>query len=643
MSRRFTSLAGLLILLVLFFAVNILAAAMLRSTRLDLTQEKLFTLTEGSRNIAKAIDEPIRLYLYFSRSLATGRPSLQQYGQRVQELLEEYVRIAGGKIVLEVIDPEPFSEAEDQAVQAGVVGVPLGGGQGSLYFGLLGTNALDGREVIPFLDPGQEQFLEYEISRMIYSLTNPARKVVGVISSLPIDGGPPNPALGQMQPQRPWLIMDEIRRLFDVRVLGPGEVKEIPEDIDVLLVVHPKELPVQTEYAIDQFVLGGGNAIIFVDPLCESDIPPQMMQNPMAALQVRRNSDLPTLFSAWGLTLEPGKVACDRTYAQQVISQASGRREPVSYVGWLALDGEAMDRDDAVTGRLGTINLATAGALQDQTQDGTTWTPLLVTSTDSMLIDADRFALMADPKTLLNDFLASGEQFTLAGRLSGTLDTAFPDGPPEAKGTEEKPDEEGGAAHRSESVGPVSVIVVADVDMLTDRFWVREETLFGQIRLGNRKIADNGDFLINALDNMAGSNDLISVRARGQANRPFELVDSIRRDSEQRYLAEEKQLQDRLQETEQKLNDLQRQRPDQGQLILTAEQQAEVERFNQERIETRKQLRNVQLNLRKDIESLGTRLKVINIGLMPLILAVLAIGVGLYRMHRRKDVGGRRE
>jgi ABC-type uncharacterized transport system involved in gliding motility auxiliary subunit len=628
-NRKVTSGATLLVLLVLFFGVNILAGTMLRSMRVDLTEQNLYTLSDGSRAIARGVDEPIRLYLYFSRSLAEGQAALQSYGRRVRELLEEYVRASGGAIVLETIDPEPFSEAEDEAVRAGLAALPMSGTD-SFYFGLLGTNSTDGREVIPFFDPGQEQFLEYELSRLIHTLANPRRNLVGVLSALPLDGAQGNPMLGQ-QPQPPWQIMRDLRGLFEVSVLQPT-VTEIPEDIKVLLVVHPKALPVEAEYAIDQYLLGGGRAVILVDPFCETDLPPAAMrQNPAQMFSYQRSSTLPGLFAAWGIEFDATKVAADLDNAQTVRYQSGNRQEEGSYVAWLGLGAESVDSDDAVTGRLTSINIATGGSLRAGADAPVTLTPLLKSSSNSMEVDATRFAFVPDIRGLLNDFAGGGEPLVLAARISGDVPSAFPAGPPGTPEGEAPPE-----GHLAASTAPINVVVVADVDMIADRLWMREQRL-GPILLGYSKLADNGDLVVNAMENLGGSSDLIGIRASGRFTRPFDLVDRLRREAEQEFLAEEQQLQQQLRDTEAKINEIQRGRADANELILTPDQVAEIEAFKQQRVETRKALRNVRLNLRKDIEKLGARIKMINIGLVPLLVALAAVGLGLYRTARRKS------
>jgi ABC-type uncharacterized transport system involved in gliding motility auxiliary subunit len=544
----------------------------------------------------------------------------------VREVLEEYARAAGDGLILDVIDPVPFSEAEDEAVQAGLTGVPVGEGQ-TFYFGMVATNAVEGREVIPFFDAREERFLEYEISRTLHVLANPAKSVVGVLSSLPLDGAPPSPLAPA---QQPWQIMREIRALFEVRMLSPG-IGTIDEDVTLLVVIHPQTLPENTQYAIDQFVLRGGSAILFLDPNCEAQPPPPgSQQNPMMMFEMNRASSLPRLLQAWGVTMDEAGVAADRKAAIPVQVGGGGGApvERVSFIGYLSLGEESIARQDPVTGLLSRMTVGTSGFLTDA-GGGVGWTPLLATTRECMRVEASKFKFMPDPKQLLAEFVSRDEPMVLAARVSRPAQSAFPSGPP---GEAAEPP----AAHRAS--GNVNVVLVADVDMLADRFWV-EEVRLGNIRLGHRKFADNGDFVINTLDNMAGSGDLISIRARGEFTRPFTLVEDIRKQAEQRYRSEEQALQEKLRETERKLNDLQRARTDdtqEGTFILSPEQEQELRRFNQERADTRRQLRTVRLNLDRDIQRLGWWLRAINIFAVPAAVAVAAVVLGLYRTSRHR-------
>lgn len=624
MDTRKTAIASLLLLVVLFFAVNIAGDRGLRGVRIDLTDHKLYTLSEGTRELLRDLEEPITLTLFFSEDLAAGQPQLQSYGKRVRELLEEYAIASGGTIRVRVVDPEPFSEGEEQAQRAGISGLSTGG-SGQFYFGLLGVNSTDGREVIPFFDPREERFLEYNLSRVVYNLANPERKKVVVLSSLPVDGGQPLP--GQRPPQ-PWQIMAELRTLFEVETLPPG-AEEIPGDADVLLIIHPKNLGEPTLRAIDSFVLGGGRAIVFVDPVAEADMPPGAEQNPLAAMQADRSSNLDALLEAWGARMEPGQVAADLTLA---LPGQARDGQVVSYVQYLGIPAETMSDEDPVTGPLAQLQVGLAGALVPVEGAGTTFTPLVQTTDQSMLLESQRVSFFPDPRELLASFVPRGEPLTLAARLTGTARSAFAPAP--SDGAEAGPPSPA-EAPADAPTGEINVIVVSDVDMLSDPMWVREVRIGGMV-LGYQQLSDNGAFLVNAVDNLTGSGELISIRARGSFTRPFTLVNEIRTEAERKYLARQQQLEERRREAQQRISELQRARPDQGDMILTPEQQAEIDRFREELVETSRELRDVNYNLRKDVEALGLRLKIINIAAAPLAVFLAAIGLAGFRAARRR-------
>lgn len=636
--KRLFSIGGLAVLVVLFFAINIWSNAGLKGVRADLTEARLFTLSPGAQRIAASPDEPVTLYFYYSSKLAQGSPSIQSYARRVRELLEEFELRSKGKIRLRVIDPEPFSDDEDRAVQAGLVPVPMGAGE-NLYLGLVGTNSLDSQEVIPFFDSRQERFLEYDISKLVYVLAHPKKKVVGLMTSLQMEGMMFDPMTGQPTRQPPWQIVREMRNFFEVKTIPPA-TDAIPDDLDALMVVHPKDLSPRAQYAIDQYVLKGGRLLLFLDPFCEGDQPPGM--NPMESMGAKRDSYLPSLLGAWGVEMAGQQVVGDLKYAIPVVVGAQNRPEQVSFVAWLSVRSDAMNRDDSVMAQVSQMNFASAGALQNGASGPLELVPLVQSSEQSQLLDVAQFVLMPDPKAMLRDFKPSGEKRTLAARLrlkdGAVMKTAFPEGRPAAAGPDgaDKTPEADPGQVKEASAAP-NIVIVSDVDMLTDRFWTREERLFGQ-SLGYSKIADNGDFVINVLDNLSGSTDLISIRARGEYARPFTRVQEMLKSAEQRYLAQQQDLEKRLQDTEQKIAELQRKRPDGTEaLILSPEQQAEIEKFRDDMISTRRALRNVQLDLRKDVERLGMRLKFINIAAVPLVVSALALGLGAYRVARRKS------
>lgn len=667
MDRKTTAIGGIILLTVLFFGINILGDVVLRGDRIDLTEDKLYTLSEGTRNILKKTDEPISLTLYFSESLAKGRPDLQSYGKRVRELIEEYSAVSGGVITVETVDPEPFSEAEDKARASGIASVPLNASE-QFYFGLVGANSTDGREVIRFFDPSQERFLEYNLTRLVYNLANPEKKTVGVISSLPIDGSEPNPGI-PTQPQPAWQIMREIRSTFDVRTIEPTAA-QIDKDVDVLLLVHPKNLDEPMLRAIDQYVIGGGKAIVFVDPLCEMDIPPGAQQNPLSVMNADRSSSLAPLLAAWGVSFDPEKVAADRDHAMR--GRAPDGRSVVPYIHYISLDKESVDQADAVTGDLTDLQFGISGFIAPEDGATTTFTPLITTSPEAMVLDRSKVAFFPQPDELLAAYKPGGKPLTIAARISGTARSAYapsdrgenassrngaspspsPAGAPNptdapapdaASPAQEVP---GGALAQEEiadvtpastpAEGDINVIVVADVDMLTDRMWVQEMRLGNQV-LGYQKLSDNGDFLLSALDNMAGSTDLISVRARGTYQRPFTLVEDIQRKADEKYLAQLKDLETKRREAQQKITELQRAKPESGDFVLSPEQRAEIDKFQQTLTSTNAELRDVRYNMRKDVERLGFWLKVINIGAAPLLVALAAIGLGAYRAARRRS------
>ncbi|MFQ5749687.1 MAG: Gldg family protein [Planctomycetota bacterium] len=642
-SLRWISLSGLGLAAVLFLAVNLLSTELLRGFRVDLTDHHLYTLSDGSRKIAASLEEPIRMRYFFSQKVSNQIPGIKAYAQRVEELLREYVLESGGRIKLEIIDPEPFSEEEDQAVQAGLQGEPVTSAGDRFYFGLYATNSVDDQEAIPFFDPRQEGFLEYDISKLIYRLAHPEKPAVGILTSLPMDGGPPNP-FGGGAGQPPWAIMSVMRELFSVRMLGP-RAEEIPDDLNVLMLVHPKGLSDETFFAIDQYILRGGKALILVDPFCEADQPPRDPNNPMAGLTAPRSSQPEKLFDAWGLELVKDKIVGDRQDAQRVRARGpDGRPQVVDYILWLGLGKDSFNQEDLLTSQLGSVNLGTAGALRKKEGASIEISPLLESSQDSMLVDRTRVQFMPDPGRLLDDFRADDQKYALAVRVSGILPTAFPDGPPktadeskdkESPETKGEVEEESKPAFLKESKEPANLVVIADADLLSDHFWVQQQDFFGQ--KVSIPLADNGDFVVNALDNLSGSNELIGIRSHGLFARPFEKVQELQRDAEQRFRAREQVLEQKLRDTEQRLSELQSQKEGSSKLILSPEQGQEIEKFQNERLAIRKQLRDVQHDLQKDIESLGSWLKAINMGLIPLLIGVFALGLGAYRMkHRRR-------
>ncbi|MEE1947762.1 Gldg family protein [Pseudomonas alcaligenes] len=608
MKKLMYSGAGLLLIAVAFLAFNMLSALGLGNARLDLTEQKLYTISEGTERILGELDEPINLYFFYSDKAARDLPVLRNYAVRVEEMLKAYERAADGKIKLHIVDPEPFSEDEDKAAGFGLQAVPANQSGEQIYFGLAGTNAVDDKQIIPFFPLDQEEFLEYQLSQLVQGLAKPERPVIGLLSGLQLNGGFDMMA---RQPTAPWMVMEEVRQLFKIDSLKAG-IDKIPDEVSVLLLVHPKSLPEATLYAIDQFVLRGGKLLVFVDPLAEADNAQPMLPGDDAG----KASDLEPLFKAWGLRMVPDKVLGDGSYALSV-SMGQGQ-PPARHAAWLALPQRAMSQEDVATAGLETINIATSGILEPIEGAKTQFVPLLQSSEYAMPFEAARFSMLANPGELMRDLEPTGERYAIAARISGPAQSAYPNGIE-------------GQKDGLKSAENINVIAVADTDLLTDRMWVQVQDFFGQ-RVP-QPFADNAGFAINALDNLAGSDALISVRSRGRFSRPFEVVEALQREAEAQFRVKEEDLQKRLAETDQKLASLQQQDPSKA-LELTPEQQAAVQQFLDEKLRIRKELREVRFQLNADIEALGRTLKLANILAVPLLLTLGVMALWLWR--RRK-------
>lgn len=632
MKKHFVSTTGLLLALVLFLVFNILASAALKSTQVDLTENRLYTLSEGTDNLLAKVEEPIKMRFFFSKKLATVVGFPVTYAQRVQELLEQYPARSRGRITLEVIDPQPYTDEEDQAVGFGLRGQVVNRGGEMLYFGLVGTNSTDQEEIIPFLQESREDSLEYDVTRMIYTLSNSKKRVVGLMTTLPMEGNPMARFTGRGEASDPWFMFEAMRQMFEVKSVAPT-AETIDADIDVLMIVHPKGLAPATLYAIDQYVLRGGKVLAFVDPVCEAQPTPDDPSNPMAKMMADKSSDLGPLMGAWGLQLSPEDIAGDRDSALSV----GGGGVPVEYVVYLGLRGDkgCFAKEDFVSSKLGVVNLGAAGVLAAKEGGTTTVTPLMQTTKNSMRINRASIQFSPDPAKLQESFVSSDSHLMIAARVTGPAQTAFPDGKPSAAVPEEgepKPEDTGASLKEAQEI---NVIVVADCDMLQDNFWTRAQNIFGQkIAM---PMANNADFVVNALDNLSGSNDLISLRSRGSSTRPFEKVAEIRRAADIHYGVKVSELEAKLKDAQDRIDALEGQKEGAASgLILSPEQQQEVERFREERGRARKELRAIKHDRDKDIEALGVILKFANVFLIPSLLIITAIGLALARSSRAK-------
>ena len=581
--------------------------------QVDLTQHHLYTLSRGTRRILKGIPEPIDLYFFYSRKTAERVPQLRAYGDHVENFLREISSAADGKIRLHIIDPRPFSVEEDRAAALGVTGTPMNDAGSKFYFGLAGTNSTNGHQAIAFFNPQKQRFLEYDIAKLIYRLAHPSKPRVEWYSGLPMSGGF-NPQSGQMR--QPWLAYRQAEQLYDLHALAP-DAAVIPSGTRVLVLVDPRNLSAATRFAIDQYALAGGHIIAFVDPLAETAATPGATPQP-------GGTGMAQLLASWGVRYDPGQVIADRSLALNVAGPGGAASLDPLIVG---LGQAQMSQHDVITAGLSSINLDTAGSLSAIAGAGTSFRPLLWSSPEAEPVATPLAASLPDASSLLTTFKPTGQRYVFGARVAGKVRSAFPDGPPAGVKLP------AGTPVLKSATQPLNLLVFADSDMLADFLWVRRLDLFGQPI--EQAWASNGNLLLNALDNLAGSNDLISVRAKAGFTRPFTRVEALRHVAETRYRAEQQRLQKELHQTEQQMTLLQTRRNNTSTLILTPAQEQELQHFEAERLTIRKRLRAVQAGLARSIDALGTELKVINIIVMPAVFALAALAGAALRRRRR--------
>jgi gliding motility-associatede transport system auxiliary component len=604
------SAVGLAALILILVAVNFLVSRV--PARVDLTDGDLYTLSPGTKKILRALQSPVKVKLYVSQGEGVPVP-LRGFAQRVEDTVREFKQAAGSNLIVERYNPKPDSEEEDAAQLDGIEPQQLFTGE-QFYLGIA-VSQLDRKQAIPAVSPQRERLLEYDLIRAIARVGNPERQKIGLMAGLPVLGEKFNPFTRQSS--EPWVLANELKREFDVKEVPIG-AKEIDKDINVLLLIHPRDAQPQTEYALDQFVLRGGKLIAFVDPYAYFDQNPTMPGVPPEP----SSSTLPTLFKAWGLTMDPGKVVSD-----VVFGSGGGQRYTPTV---LSLNRTAFSRDDIVTGQIETLLYAFGGAFDVKPQEGLKVTELLRSSPNSMLVDNADATKSGDEAT--KAFKPSGKSMPLALRLTGKFKTAFPDGLKE--GDKPVPN----TPQLRESTGENSVIVVADVDLLADGAAVDVQDVFG------RKVVvpSNGNlaFAMGMVEQFAAGDEFISLRSRAGAFRPLTVVRELEAEAQKQYFGKIQALEEEVQKTTAKLQELQKSQGPAGKSgqILSAEQQAELERFRKTVAEARLQLKEVRKNLRQDAESLVFWTKVANIVAMPLLVALIGLLVAFVGGRRRKAV-----
>ena len=613
------SAGSIALLLVLFIALVILSEGLLRGWRLDLTENRQYTLSAGTENILSSLEEPVTVRLFFSEQASREFPQIRDYAKWVGEMLDELAERSNGRLTIRRINPLPFSPEEDEAAGFGLQAVPVGTGGESLYFGLVGTNSLDDVQVMSFLQPSKEQFLEYDLAKMIATLSRPEQQKVGLLTSL--DMGPGFDPMSQSV-REAWVIYDQLDQLFELETI-PATADSLPADIDLLFLAHPRDLSEALRYQIDQFVLGGGRLMLFLDPFAESDTGGDP-SDPMARLNAGSSSNLESMLAAWGVSYDPAQVIGDLQYALQV-SVGPGT-PPVRHLGILSMDRNGLNDSDMITADLEAINMASSGWLTPIPDTDTRFEPLIRTSENAAPLDASRLRFLSNPLDLLDGFKPSGDRYPVAARLSGPARSAF-ERPPEGQDPN---------LHRASATDAgINIVVFADTDILTDRLWVQKQNFLGQTLVNS--FADNGSLVINGVDHLLGSQDLISIRTRATSTRPFDRVAALRLLAEKEFRVTEEKLQRELEETERKLTEMQSVREDADLTVLSEAQQDEIQRFVDQRLQIRKELREVRHSLDRDIDALSTRLKVINIALVPALVIVVALLLSHVRRRRHRS------
>lgn len=616
--RSTLGIIGLILAIITFLCVNIIAAFALKNYRMDLTQAQLYSLSSGSKQALERIQEPLTFRFFLSSRLATASQIHASYAIRVLELLEQYTSEADGKIKLEIIDPEPFSKSEDEALSYGIKGIPVGNSSEFVYMGLVIMNSADRTKVIPLLDPSRERFLEYDITKNFADLIRTKRPTIGIISTLPIDGrGEPQLMYPKYHPR--WAIMKQIRDIFNVRFIS-RQILDIPQDVDVLMLVNPKKFTEETLYAIDQYLMRGGNMMVLIDPFSEVEVTLGEMPHTVTP-------DLNKFFDKWGIAFDTKRFVGDLTLARTASHTENTKSMQVKFLPWIGLKEGYLSPEDPVTGALASVNLSYAGHFAVTNKvDGLSITPLMFSSSDAQLIQ-NNMGLSPDPLLMLRNFKASGKNYILGLRIKGIMESVF-EAAPVRNFLNERTD-----VHMEKSVKPVNVILISDSDFLADKYWATQSTVLGVEQID--AFAGNGDLIINALDNLSDSASLIDLRSKAEWRRPFTIIEEMARKSSKEYREQETILFEQLSTVQARLQQLTEGSSKENGDILTREDLVEMQQLQETVIQLRSALRSVQSVLSKDIVSLQSYLIFLNVAFVPILLVFIAFFVAWRRRSRR--------
>ena len=611
-----------LLAIISFLSFNVLNKNFFKNLRFDLTRYNVYTLSDGTKSILKSIKEPLDFKLFYTKQIGDLNPVYQIYYDRVKEILEQYVLLSNNKIKLKILNPKPFSDEEDKAVEYGLQGAEIMAGVYG-YFGLIATNSTDDEEKIIFFQPDRSPFLEYDLSKIVTNLANPNRRIVGLYTDLPM--------LGTFNPLAksetaatapPWAVYTQMKEFFEIKRIHE-KTRSIPDDLELLMLVHPKKIPDRLIYMIDQFVLRGGKLLVFIDPNSETEsFSPDADQ-----INGSNSSYLSELLEKWGVELAKNKVVGDLLSARRVEIGASDQPSVTDYLAWLDIKKDHMDDTHQATSKVQRLTFATSGFLKNNKKNNKiNFKRLVWSTTQSMQIDVSE-VISPDPTTLLRNFVPSNEELTLVAEIKGSFLTNFPDGPPVTN----RKDDFDKNKHINESIKPTTLVVLADADMLYDEYWLKYEQS-GEVL----PIANNADFTVNLLEYLNGTEDLIGLRGKGVSSVPFIKVEKIQKEAEQKFRSKEQELLEKLNNYQSKLENIQKgSGEDEENTLLTKEENLEIDKFREEMIFVRSELRKVQNALRKDIEKLDSTLKFFNIFLVPILLVIISVVLSFIERRKR--------
>ena len=613
-----------LLAIISFFSFNVLNKNFFKNLRFDLTESNIYTLSDGTKSILQSINEPLNFKLFYTKQIGDINPVYQNYYDRVKEILGQYVLLSNNKIKLKIFNPKPFSNEEDKAVEYGLQGVEIIAGVYG-YFGLIATNSTDDEEKIIFFQPDRTPFLEYDLSKIVTNLANPNRRIVGLYTDLPMFGTfNPLAKTQDAAAAPPWAVYNQMKEFFEVKRIHE-KTSSLPEGLELLMLVHPKKIPERLLYMIDQFVLKGGKLLVFIDPNSETE---SFSPNTNQVKEGDNNSDLKELLDKWGVELVENKVVGDLLSARRVQIGASDQPSVTDYIAWLDIKKDHMDDTHQATSKVQRLTFATSGFLKNNEKNNNiSFRRLVWSTTQSMQIDVADVKFTPNPTNLLRNFVPSNEELTLAAEIKGNFSSNFPDGPPD---TNIKNDFDKNK-HINESIKPTTLVILADTDMLYDEYWLKYEQS-GEVL----PIANNADFTVNLLEYLNGTEDLIGLRGKGVSSLPFIKVEKIQKEAEQKFRSKEQELLEKLNNYQSKLENIQKGSvEDGGKTLLTEKETLEIDKFREEMIFVRSELRKVQNALRKDIEKLDSILKFFNIFFVPILLIIISLVLGFIGRRKR--------